>query len=140
MKKKIVSAIWVFFYLICALISNVEQPDASQSVALTVLSLIFFVPPLILLVDALRDRDRKTLFILRLLSILSLTLTLGALVANIAIVGASETVGLVLHQVLIFVSVPMVCSQHYALSMFLWGCLLFATLPGVILKKNKERS
>ena len=136
MKKKIVSALWVFFYLICALISNVEQPDASQSVALTVLSLIFFVPPLILLVDALRDRDRKTLFILRLLSILSLTLTLGALIGNIAIVGASETVGIVLHQVLIFVSVPMVCSQHYALSMFLWGCLLFATLPGVILKKK----
>ena len=136
MKKKIICAVWVFFYLICALISNVEQPDASQSAALTVLSLIFFVPPLILLVDALRDRDRKTLFILRLLSIVSLSLTLAALVANIAIVGASEIVGNVLHQVLIFVSVPMVCSQHYALSMFLWGCLLFATLPGVILKKK----
>ena len=136
MKKKILYAVWVFFYLICALISNVEQPDASQSAALTVLSLIFFLPPLILLVDALRDRDRKTLFVLRLLSILSLSLTLAVLVANIAVAGASETVGNVLHQVLIFVSVPMVCSQHFALSMFLWGCLLFATIPGVILKKK----
>ena len=137
MKKRILYGIWIFFYLICGLISNVEDPTTAQSVALTILSLIFFIPPAILLADALRAEDMKTLRLLRIFSIVSLVLTLGMLIANIAVVGASEAVGNVLYQILIFVSVPMVCSQHYVLSMFLWACLLFATLPGFIRKKKK---
>ena len=50
-------------------------------------------------------------------------------VANIAAVNASEKVGLVLYRILNFVSVPMLCSRHYVLSMFLWAFLLFATIP-----------
>ena len=128
MKKRFLYGTWIFFYFLCAFISNVENPTVPQSAALTVLSLIFFIPPAILFADARKSGDRKTLLRLRVLSILSLGLTLGALIANIAAVNASETVGNVLYQVLIFASVPMVCSQHYALSMFLWACLLFATL------------
>ena len=128
MKKTVLYCIWVFFYFLCAFISNVENPEGVQSAALTVLSLIFFIPPAILLYDAARAGDQKTLLRLRFISILSLSLTLAALIANIASVNASEVVGNVLYQVLIFASVPMVCSQHYALSMFLWACLLFATV------------
>lgn len=128
MKKTVLYCSWVFFYFLCAFISNVENPAGIQSAALTVLSLIFFIPPAILLYDAARSGDKKTLLRLRLISILSLSLTLAALIANIASVNASETVGNVLYQVLIFASVPMVCSQHYVLSMFLWACLLFATV------------
>ena len=131
MKKTYLYWLWGFFYLLCAFISNVETPTPSQSTALTVLSLIFFIPPVILLVDAFKKKDEKTIRFLRLLSILSLSLTVLALIANIAAVNASDTLGAVLHQVLIFASVPMVCSQHYVLSMFLWACLLFATLPKV---------
>ena len=131
MKKTFLYWLWGFFYLLCAFISNVESPSASQSVALTVLSLIFFIPPVILLVDAYKKKDEKTIRVIRLLSALSLALTALALIANIAAVNASDTLGIVLHQVLIFASVPMVCSQHFVLSMFLWACLLFATLPKV---------
>ena len=135
MKKAILYFIWGFLYFLCAFISNVQSPTGVQSVALTVLSLLFFVPPGVLLYDALKKEDKKTLFLLRLLSILSLSLTLGALIANIAVVGASETVGNVLYQVLIFVSVPMVCSQHYVLSMFLWAFLMIATIPRLYKRK-----
>ena len=131
MKKTFLYWLWAFFYLLCAFISNVESPTSAQSLALTVLSLIFFIPPVILLVDAYKQKDTRTLSLLRLLAILSLTLTAAALIANIAAVGASDTWGIVLHQVLIFASVPMVCSQHYVLSMFLWACLLFAALPKI---------
>ncbi|MBR4864748.1 MAG: hypothetical protein IKU07_09235 [Oscillospiraceae bacterium] len=131
MKKTFLYWLWGFFYLLCAFISNVESPSASQSVALTCLSLVFFIPPVILLVDAYKKKEEKTIRLLRLLAILSLSLTVLALIANIAAVGASDTWGTVLYQVLIFASVPMVCSQHYVLSMFLWACLLFATLPKV---------
>ena len=136
MKKTVLYSLWGFFYLLCGLAANATTPNTAQTVALVLLGLLFFLPPVLLLVDALRKPDRKTLFILRLLSILSLSLTLGALVANIAVVNASDAVGNILFQVLIWVSVPMVCSQYYVLSLFLWGCLLFATLPGFILKKK----
>ena len=135
MKKAILYFIWGFLYFLCAFISNVQSPTGVQSVALTVLSLLFFIPPGVLLYDALKKEDKKTLFLLRLLSILSLSLTLGALIANIAVVGASETVGNVLYQVLIFASVPMVCSQHYVLSMFLWAFLMIATIPRLYKRK-----
>ena len=135
MKKANLYFIWGFLYFLCAFISNVQSPTGVQSVALTVLSLLFFIPPGVLLYDALKKEDKKTLFLLRLLSILSLSQTLGALIANIAVVGASETVGNVLYQVLIFVSVPMVCSQHYVLSMFLWAFLMIATIPKLYKRK-----
>ena len=138
-KRTFLYMLWGFFYVICGLISNVEQPDAAQKTALVILSLIFFIPPVCLLVNGLRRNHEKTIRVLRLLSILSLSLTLAVFVANIAVVGASETVGNVLYQVLIWVSVPMVCSQVYVLSLFLWGCLLFTTLPGVILPKRRKK-
>ena len=129
MKKVFLYWLWGFFYLLCAFISNVQSPTGGQRVALVILSLSFFIPPLLLLTDARKKEDKKTLFVLRLISILSLSLTLVALIVNIAAVNASETLSVVLHQVLIFASVPMICCGYYALSMFLWACLLFATLP-----------
>lgn len=129
MKKTFLYWLWGFFYLLCAFISNVESPTAAQSAALTVLSFIFFLPPVILLVDAYKKKDGKTVSCLRLLAILSLSLTLLTLIANIAFSNATGVWSMVLHQILIFASVPMICSQHYVLSMFLWACLLFATLP-----------
>ena len=136
MKKRILYCLWGLFYIMCWLLGNITEPTASQSAALTVLSLVFFLPGLVLLVDAMRSGDKKNLFVLRLVSVLSLGLTLVLFIANILAVNASETLGNVLNQVLNFVSVPMFCSQHYVLSMFLWGCLLFATVPGFILKKK----
>jgi hypothetical protein len=58
-----------------------------------------------------------------------LGLTLALLVANVFSVLWSEAVGTVLYELLIFVSVPMVCSRHWVLSLFLWACLFFSTLP-----------
>ena len=129
MKKTFLYWLWGFFYLLCAFISNVESPTAAQSAALTALSLIFFLPPVILLVDAYKKKDEKTVLRLHRLSILSLSLTLLTLIANIGFSGATGVWSVVLNQLLIFASVPMICSRHYVLSMFLWACLLFATLP-----------
>lgn len=134
MKKRILYIAWAFFYALCAGLGHVSQPGDAQSVALTLLSLVFFVPGAILLIDALRSGDRKTLLALRWISGASLGLTLLMLVANVLAVMGSEVLGTVLYELLIFVSVPMVCSRHWVLSLFLWACLLFATLP---LKKKK---
>ena len=130
MKKWILFGSWICLYALCAGLGHIPAPAGAQAVAMTLMSLIFFLPGVILLVDALRAKDSKTLLILRWVSGLSLGLTLVALVANILSALASEAVGNVLYEILIFVSVPMACSQHWLLSLFLWACLLFATLPG----------
>ena len=130
MKKRILYGCWVCLYALCAALGHVAEPAAVQAVALTLMSLIFFIPAIILLVDALRAKDKKALLQLRWISALSLGLTLLLLVANVLSAMSTEAVGNVLYEILIFVSVPMVCSQHWLLSLFLWACLLFATLPG----------
>ena len=130
MKKTILWCVWAFFYALCAGLGYIADPTDTQKLALLVMALIFFIPGLLLLIDALRKKDRKTLLQLRWISGLSLGLTLVLLVANVMSALASETVGNVLYEILIFVSVPMICSQQWLLSMFLWACLFFATLVG----------
>lgn len=130
MKKMILYIAWLVLYALCAGLSYVENPVGLQAGALTFFSLLFFVPPAILLVDSLRSKDLKTLSLLRWISIASLALTLIFLVANVVSVLGSETLGNELYKILIIVSVPMICSRHWVLSMFLWACLLCATFWG----------
>lgn len=129
MKKRILYIVWGSLYALCAGLGHIQEPSGAQSVALTLISLLFFVPAGILLVDALRNGDKKTLSQLRLISILSLGLTVLFLILNVTSFLGSEALGTVLHELLIFVSVPMICSRHWVLSLFLWACLLFATIP-----------
>lgn len=136
MKKMILYGFWVFFYLICGFLGLIQPESSLQTAAMVVVSLLFFVPPGVLLAIAIRSGDRKTMLRLRMISILSLSLTLLFFVLNILAVGASESTGNALYYILNFVSVPMVCSRFYVLSMFLWACLLIASLPK-IWKKTK---
>lgn len=129
MKKMILYGSWIFLFALCAGLAHITQATGFQRAALTIMSLIFFTPGAILLVDALKSGDGKTLKLLRWISAISLSSTLVLLLANVLSVMAPTALGDVLYEILIFVSVPMVCSQHWALSLFLWACILFATLP-----------
>ena len=128
MKKRILYIVWGLLYALCAGLGHISQPGDVQSIAMTLISLLFFVPPAILLIDALQDDDAKTLLQLRLISIVSLVLTFILLVLNVGSMLSSEIWGTVLHEILIFVSVPMICSRHWVMSMFLWALLLFLTI------------
>lgn len=129
MKKIILYSLWLFLYALCAGLSFVEKAEGLQAAALVVMSLVFFVPGTILLIDARKTKDRKSLHLLRWICIAVLSLSVIFLVANIFSALGSEALGNALYQVLIFVSVPMVCSQHWFLALFLWACLLFGTFP-----------
>lgn len=129
MKKRILYIAWGCMYALCAGLGHIDEPSGLQSAAMTLMALLFFVPPAILLIDALRSGDRKTLFRLRLISIVCLSLTLLMLLFNVTSMLSSQTVGIVLYEMLIFVSVPMICSRYWVLSMFLWALLLFASIP-----------
>lgn len=127
MKNKVLFALWAVLYVLCVLFGMLGPAEGFGSVLLFLLSLVFFVPGIILLYRSLRDHDRKTLRLIRILCGASLGLTLLALVASFFTVLASQWVGNLLHVILVLVSAPMVCCRYWALSLFLWACLLMAS-------------
>ena len=134
MKKSSLLAIWGIFYIICAGLGFIPEPEGTVRIFLTVISILFFVPPAILLFDAFSAGDEKTIRLIRLLSALSLALTLVLLTANfLAALGASW-LGTLLHILLVIGSAPMLCSNYWVLSLFLWAVLLVASC-----QKRKEQ-
>ena len=134
MKNKSLLAIWGIFYIICAGLGFIPEPEGTVRIFLTVISILFFVPPAILLFDAFSAGDEKTIRLIRLLSALSLALTLVLLTANfLAALGASW-LGTLLHILLLIGSAPMLCSNYWVLSLFLWAVLLVASM-----QKRKEK-
>jgi hypothetical protein len=114
-------------YVLCTLLAFLPSPTGFLRVLLLLLALVFFIPGGMLVFYGLKENNRKTLRQLRIVSILSLGLTLAALVGNFLTVLASDAVGTALYVLLVLVSTPMVCSSLWILSLFLWACLLMAT-------------
>ena len=130
MKKNIVLyGLWGCFYILCMVLGyTVTAPiTTAQQVGLTVISLSFFVPPTILLIDSYRQKDQKGLRALRIISGLSLGLTFFLLILNVLSAAWPKAAGEFLNQLLILVSVPMATCGNWLVSLFLWACLLFAT-------------
>lgn len=132
MPKKTLFALWGGLFILCAGLGFI--PGFSQNIGsgvqavLTLLSVVFFVPPAWLLVDAVKRKDSDTLKLVRNLSVLSLGLTLLVMILNMLSALGTVTMGDILFGMLIVVSSPMVCSGYWALSLFLWACLLLASL------------
>ena len=123
MKKSVLYALWGGMFALCAGLGFIPEPEGFVKGLLTVLSVAFFIPPF-LLIHQSAGKDRKTLNLILNLSIASLVLTVVVLVLNLMTLTASETVGNILYYILVIVSSPMVCSQYWALGLFLWACLM----------------
>lgn len=135
MNRKFLFALWAGLFIVCAAIGFIPDPTGAVRVLLTLLSAAFFVPPALLLYQAIRDGDTPVLRLVRNLSALSLGLTLVLLVLNFLSALRSETLGDILYSILTIVSSPMVCSGYWVLSLFLWACLLMVSLKGLQKKK-----
>lgn len=128
MNKKLLCALWAGLFILCAALGFIPEPEGILRTLLTVLSLLFFLPPALLLWNAVKTQDPDTAKLIRNLSGLSLGLTLVLLVLNFLTAFSSEILGQILHYILIIVTSPMICSGHWAMSLFLWACLLMASL------------
>ena len=137
MNKKILYALWGGLFILCAGLGFIPEPSGAAGWALTGISVAFFVPPAMLLYQAGRESDRRTQSLVCWLSALSLGLTLVLLVLNFLTVFRSEFVGNVLHYILVIVSSPMICSGHWAMSLFFWACLLMVSLGQLRKKESK---
>lgn len=128
MNHRILYAAWGGLFLLCAGLGFIPEPAGWVRGILTVLSLLFFLPPALLLRDAGAQGNRSTVTLVGSLSALSLGLTLLLLVLNILSASWSERAGVFLHVLLTVVSAPMMASGFWVLSLFLWACLLLVSL------------
>ena len=138
MKQSTLFSLWGILFVICAALGFVPQPEGVWQALLTVLSLVFFLPPSLLLYRAAKTGRRGTVRAVRDLAILSLVVTTLVLLANFLSLHGSEFTGVFLHALLVIVSSPMICSGHWVLPLFCWACLLFA--GNQILKNMKTRT
>lgn len=129
-------ALWAVMYIICLIFSFIPASNDFLMVLGVALSLGFFVPPALLLHYALTTGKKQTILRVRNLCFTSLGLTLALLVLNFLSVYFSTGLGTAVYYLLILVSVPMICSQIWFLSLFCWACLMMFCLQE--LRKIRE--
>ena len=127
MKSQFLYALWGALFILCAGLGFIPEPAGVLRVLLTGLSILFFLPAAVLVWKGRREKDRMALSLVRNLSIASLSLSVLLIIANFLTVFRSELLGDILHGVLVVVSSPMICSGHWAMSLFFWACLLISS-------------
>ena len=128
MRNKNLLRLWAALFIICAFCGLVQSQAGSLEGFLTFLSVIFFIPPAVVLIRAKKKKLSEPRLLIRNLSGASLALTLVLLVLNFLSVLGSRTLGNILHYILTIVSTPMICSGHWILSIFLWACLFVGSI------------
>ena len=137
-KVAVTYGVWIVLYVVAVLLSLVDHLQGAGLVLRQIYSFVVFVPGVILAAWAVKTQDKKQLRLLRWVSGASLGLTVALLVVTFLCVNASAQVGRILHSFLILVSAPMLICFNWAVSLFLWACLLMVTIPGVILPRKKK--
>ena len=136
MNRKVLFSLWGCLFILCAGFGFIPEPEGAVRTFLTVLSVFFYLPPALILLDSAKKQNTAAAKLIRNLAAMSLGLTAALLILNFLTVLGSERLGLILHYVLIIVSSPMICSGHWAMSLFLWACLLVASLRQLHAKKR----
>lgn len=126
MKNKTLYILWAALFALCALLGFFRETVTEGRWLMTAFSLVFFLPPGVLLWRARKGKDHRTRQLIRNLSGASLGLTALLLVLNFLSVMGSSWLGMVLHALLIILSAPMIASGYWALSIFCWAFLFIA--------------
>ena len=125
MDKSIYLALWGGMYVLCCVLGFLPEQTGFSLYVMAAVSLLFFLPPFLMVRKAKEKKDFKTLKLTRRICLISLGLSTVLLVANfLSVLSPSETLGNVLHVILSLVSVPMMSSNLPLLSLLLWACLL----------------
>ena len=124
MNKKLSFILWGILFVICGGLGFVPQPEGALKVLMSLLAFGFFGLGGWILWQAGQQKDFAIVSLIRNLSLASLLITLAMLVANFLSVFTSQWLGNMLHYMLIVVSSPMLCAPSWAVSLFLWACLM----------------
>ena len=126
MKNKTLYILWAALFALCAVLGFFRETVTEGQWLMTLLSLLFFVPPGALLWRAHKNKDEHTRLLIRNISGASLGLTVVLLVANLLSVLGSAWLGTVLDALLTVLSTPMKSGPSWALSIFLWAFLFLS--------------
>lgn len=137
MSNKSLYSLWGVLFIICAALGFIPVPSGAVQAVFTILSVLFFLPPVVLLYRAGKAGNRSAALLIRNLSLASLGLTLLVLILSVVSAIQSEFLGNFLHGILVIISTPMICSGYWVLSLFLWACILICSLQ--LLLKYKSR-
>ena len=132
MSNKLLFTLWGFLFIICAALGFMPESSGWMTFA----AIVFFLPPAAVLYRSSQTGDRASAALVCWLSAASLVLTLVLLICNLLSVAVSEAAGTALYYLLVIISTPMVCSCYWALSLFLWACLLTGSLR-LLRRKNR---
>jgi len=127
MKNKTLYILWALLFVLCAVLGFFRETVVAGKWLMTVLSVVFFLPPAVLLWRSKKTGDSHTRLLIRDLSGASLGITLALLVVNFLSVLSSGWVGTALNALLTILSTPMIASGYWALSLFLWAFLFIAS-------------
>lgn len=127
MKKSTLLLIWGISYIICAGLGFIPEPQGAVRAMLFLVSLLFFLPPAVLLYHGKTQGDKDAVRLVRRLSAASLGLTLVGLCGNILAALGGNELGDIMHILLGLVSTPMFCSNFWAVPLFLWAVLLITS-------------
>ena len=125
---------WGGMYVLCTVFGFIDTKNGFLQALFALSPMGFFLPGGILLYEAVTDKDRKAVRFIRGICVTSLVLTMLLIIANALTLPSGEAVGNRMNALLIVVSTPMFSSQMWALSLFLWACLLM----GSFFKKTKR--
>ncbi len=128
MKTKSLWLTWLYLFALCAVLGFVPQPTGLVKAILVLLSVGFFVPGFLLLFRAGKEQDKKTLRLIRSIAIVSLVVTMGAIMLNFASALLEKVWGTVFYIILVIVSSPMVCGQYWVIGLFGWACLMVTAI------------
>ena len=120
---------WAVLFALTAVLGFVfpNAGGAAAKLALLVIAAVFFLPPWVILRKTRAEGRRFHARLIGFLAMASIVLTAALLVLNLMSPLWGESVGIALNAALVIVSAPMVCSNFYALPLFLWGTLLAGT-------------
>ena len=134
--KGFLKAFWVGMFLVCALLGFVPNPQGGNKALLIFFAVVFFLPPALLVWQGVKYKDRQVLKLVRNISILSLAVTVVTLVANMFSVLGSRLLGDILYYILVVVSTPMICMQHWAWSLLGWAIMLWVCIFALMRKEK----
>lgn len=124
MKNKTLWLIWLYLFALCCVLGFIPDPPEFVKALLFVMGVCFFIPGALLL----KKGNEKTVRHIRLISILSLVLTLVSVILNFASVLMEPVWGTALYILMGILSTPMLCCQIWAVGLFGWACLLAGSL------------
>ena len=125
MSNTVLYALWGALYVLCAGMGFISNPGEWLQFSMLLMSIAFFLPPMVLIYRSDKNGDVRTLQLVKNLSLAWLIVASVLLVCNFLSATASERLGDILYGLLIIVASPMVCGDYWALTIFLWAWLFW---------------